>query len=83
MSEAVDIAELNWLTTPPAPGDRVGVQLRYRAREVPATVVEQGDGLSLDLARGVAAVTPGQSAVIFEGQRVLGGGRIVRAGVRA
>ncbi|HKJ01690.1 MAG TPA: aminomethyltransferase beta-barrel domain-containing protein, partial [Longimicrobiales bacterium] len=65
------------------PGDTVAVQLRHRAPEVPATVVDLGSGLSLDLARGVAAVTPGQSAVVFHGERVLGGGRIVRAGVRA
>ena len=83
LSEAVDIAELNWLAPPPAPGDQVAVQLRYRAREVPATVVERGDDLSLDLGQGVSAVTPGQSAVVFAGERVLGGGRIARARVRA
>jgi tRNA-specific 2-thiouridylase len=82
VSEAVDIAELNWLGTPPAPGDQVAVQLRHRAPEVPATVLGRGSELSLKLARGVAAVTPGQSAVVFVGERVLGGGRIVRAGVR-
>jgi tRNA-specific 2-thiouridylase len=79
-SETVDIAELNWLATPPEPGDQVAVQLRYRATEVPATVVEHGEELSLRLGHGVAAVTPGQSAVVFAGERVLGGGRIVRAG---
>jgi tRNA-specific 2-thiouridylase len=82
-SDTVDVAELNWLGTPPSPGDVVAVQLRYRAREVAATVVECGDALSLELGEEVAAVTPGQSAVVFEGARVLGGGRIVRAGVRA
>jgi tRNA U34 2-thiouridine synthase MnmA/TrmU len=39
--------------------------------------VEHGGALSLDLAHGFAAVTPGQSAVVFKGERVLGGGRIV------
>ena len=83
VSDTVDIAELNWLATPPVPGDQVAVQLRYRATEVPSTVVRHGDELSLALGHGVAAVTPGQSAVVFAGDRVLGGGRIVRAGVGA
>lgn len=82
VSDGVEVAELNWLGAPPAPGDKVAVQLRYRAPEVPATVAAHGDELSLDLDHGVAAVTPGQSAVVFDGDRVLGGGRIVKAGVR-
>jgi tRNA-specific 2-thiouridylase len=78
-SDAVTAAELNWLTDEPRPGREVHVQLRYRAPHVPATVRDCGDALELELAQGVAAVTPGQSAVVFDGERVLGGGRIVRA----
>jgi tRNA-specific 2-thiouridylase len=79
-SDAVVVAELNWLTDQPRPGREVHVQLRYRAPRVPAVVRECGDVLGLDLREAVAAVTPGQSAVVFDGERVLGGGRIVRAG---
>jgi tRNA U34 2-thiouridine synthase MnmA/TrmU len=44
-------------------------------------VVESLDGtLRLSLAEPRAAITPGQSAAVFEGERVLGGGRIVGAG---
>ncbi|HSG46683.1 MAG TPA: tRNA 2-thiouridine(34) synthase MnmA, partial [Longimicrobiales bacterium] len=82
-SDTVDIAELNWLGSPPNAGDRVAVQLRYRAPQVPARVVEHGAGLVLALDQEVAAVTPGQSAVVFDGDRVLGGGRITRAGLHA
>ena len=35
--------------------------------------------LCLQLAEPFAAITPGQSAVVFQGTGVLGGGRIVRA----
>lgn len=79
-SDTVEVAELNWLEEPPSPGQEVAVQLRYRAPAVSATVVARGDTLFLNLGQAVAAVTPGQSAVVFEGDRVLGGGRIVRAG---
>ena len=41
------------------------------------------DVLRLALHGAQRAVTPGQSAVVFRGERVLGGGRIVRALRRA
>jgi tRNA-specific 2-thiouridylase len=84
-SDFVEVEELNWLAEPPAAGAAVRVQLRHRARDVPARVGRGAlDGrMRLDLAEEVAAVTPGQSAVLFDGERgerLLGGGRIVRAG---
>jgi len=77
-TDGVRVAELNWLTDPPAPGTRIRAQLRYRAPDVSAVIQAVGDEVSLALEEEAAAVTPGQSAVFFEGDRVLGGGRIVR-----
>ncbi len=70
--------ELNWLGPSLEPGDQCEVQIRYRARAVPATVVERcADSLSLALATPVRAITPGQSGVLYgPGSRVLGGGVI-------
>jgi tRNA-specific 2-thiouridylase len=86
MRDAVLVGELNWLVEPPATGTDVHVQLRYRAPVVAATVVScdgsdaaGSETLCLQLAEPFAAITPGQSAVVFQGTRVLGGGRIVRA----
>jgi tRNA-specific 2-thiouridylase len=72
------LEELNWLAEPLDPGDRCEVQIRYRARAVPATVLERcNDSLSLALATPVRAITPGQSGVLYgSGGRVLGGGVI-------
>ncbi|HEU4457061.1 MAG TPA: tRNA 2-thiouridine(34) synthase MnmA [Longimicrobium sp.] len=73
----VAIGELSWLAEPPAAGDAVQVQIRHRARAVPARVSSLADGtISLDFDQPQRAVTPGQSAVIFRGDVVLGGGRI-------
>ena len=72
---------LNWLGTVPHPGTDVRVQLRYGASAVEATVESLGHELVLHLRDAQAAVTPGQSAVVFDGDCVLGGGRIVRAGL--
>jgi len=76
----VRVAELNWLTEPPGKGDSVSVQCRSRSRPVPAVVREMGtDRLDLRFERPHRAVTPGQSAVVFRGGQLLGGGRIVRS----
>jgi tRNA-specific 2-thiouridylase len=74
----VRLEELNWLADPLAPGDGCEVQVRHRARAVPATVVAGGPGtLELALAVPVRAISPGQSGVLYasDGQ-VLGGGVI-------
>jgi tRNA-specific 2-thiouridylase len=81
-SDTVEVSELNWLAEPPKGGAAVRVQLRYRAPDVPARVAESDDGLRLELDEPHRAVTPGQSAVVFDGERVLGGGRIANASSR-
>ena len=81
--DTVSVRELNWLAEPPAPGAHVRVQLRYRAPAVDATVGGDGGELELGLAEPQAAVTAGQSAVLFDGDRLLGGGRIAGAGITA
>lgn len=81
LADTVEVGEPSWLGHPPALGAPVSVQVRHRAREVAARVDhldEQRVELALDIPQ--AGVTPGQSAVIFDGDRVLGGGRIVRSG---
>jgi tRNA-uridine 2-sulfurtransferase len=74
----VELAEVNWLAEPLGLGDRCTVQIRYRARAVPATVLDRHDDrVSLALETPVRAITPGQSGVLYgEGERVLGGGVI-------
>jgi tRNA-specific 2-thiouridylase len=72
---------VNWLVDePPAIGARVSVQVRHRAPPAPAEVVRlDTDEIELALDEAVAAITPGQSLVIYDHARVLGGGFIERA----
>ena len=77
--------ELNWLIDAPSVGSHVSVQVRHRASPAAAEIVRvDGDEIELALDEPVAAITPGQSLVLYEGDRVLGGGIIERGhGVRA
>ncbi len=75
--EDVVLGDLNWLATPPVEGERVGVQVRHRARVVPARVVSADEErVELRLDRPERAITPGQSGVVFRGDVLVGGGRI-------
>jgi tRNA-specific 2-thiouridylase len=61
-------------------GAEVAVKIRYRSPAVPATVRSLGDGsVEIRFAEPQLAVTPGQAAVLYRGDEVLGGGVIVGA----
>lgn len=76
-------AEANWLgTEPPAPGMRVRAQIRHRAPAVGGrvfTVRENEASFEIHFDEPQMSVTPGQSVAVFDGDRLLGGGRIRRA----
>jgi len=62
---------------PPRVGARVEVQVRHRAAPVAAEIVRlDGQEIELAIDEPVAAITPGQSLVLYDGERVLGGGVI-------
>lgn len=83
LGHGVVAREMNWLVDPPAVGDRVEVQVRHRAPAARAEIVRlEGGEIELALDEPVAAITPGQSLVLYDGARVLGGGYIERAGER-
>jgi tRNA-specific 2-thiouridylase len=81
LGHGVVAREMNWLVDALPIGSRVEVQVRHRAHATPAHIVRR-DGAEIELAleEPVAAITPGQSLVLYEGERVLGGGFIERGG---
>lgn len=73
----VTIERLNWLSPPPAIGDSIEVQIRHRAPAAKARVEAlDGSRIHLDFETPQRAVAPGQSAVMFFDDVVLGGGTI-------
>ncbi|WP_043359966.1 tRNA 2-thiouridine(34) synthase MnmA [Belnapia sp. F-4-1] len=75
----VAVAEVNWLSAPPE--GAIACQVKLRAREMPQPAMARWDA-----AAGVLRVTPevpaiaapGQACVLYDGERVLGGGFIRR-----
>ena len=58
------------------------MQSRYRQPEQPATVEQLGDDLlKITFEEPQRAVTPGQAAVLYDGDMVLGGGTILPEGL--
>ena len=61
------------------PVERAEAKLRYRSEAVSAIVVATDDGYVLHLEQPAAAVAPGQVAVLYDGDTIVGAGVIVTA----
>jgi tRNA-specific 2-thiouridylase len=62
------------------PVERADAKLRYRSAAVAAAVEPTADGFVLHLEHPAHAVAPGQVAVLYDGDAVVGAGSIVSAG---
>ena len=68
---------VNWIDAAPDGPRRASVQIRHRHHAAPATVRSTGDGhAEVVFDTPQIAVTPGQAAVFYDGDVVLGGGWI-------
>jgi tRNA-specific 2-thiouridylase len=72
---------VSWVAgAPPSDGPfEGGVRIRYRGEDVPAVIEPAGDGVLVEFRTPQRGVAPGQSAVVYRGEELLGGGRIVDA----
>ncbi len=71
--------DLSWVAGTAPPAGSLAAKTRYRQADA-ACRFEPGDGrFRLDFAQPQWAVTPGQSAVLYDGEVCLGGGVIARA----
>lgn len=71
--------EVNWVSCPPLREPRrAGVKIRNKHDAAPATVIPTGEDSRVEIVfdEPQRAVTPGQAAVMYDGDLVLGGGWI-------
>ncbi|RVT52537.1 tRNA 2-thiouridine(34) synthase MnmA [Rubrivivax albus] len=77
MSSTLQAADTSWVAGEPPPPGTYGAKTRYRQADAACRFAPQGDGVfALDFAQPQWAVTPGQSAVLYDGEVCLGGGVI-------
>jgi tRNA-specific 2-thiouridylase len=72
------VSRLNWIAFERLQGPlKARVKMRYRQREIPATIRQrEDDRVEVELSRPARTVAPGQSAVFYDGDVVVGGGII-------
>ncbi|MGI9048127.1 MAG: tRNA 2-thiouridine(34) synthase MnmA [Rubrobacteraceae bacterium] len=76
--DEVRVGAMNWFMEPE---EARSVQVRYNSSPVACEVEDAGGGEWVArFAEPVAGVAPGQSAVFYDGDRVVGGGVVVRKG---
>nr|WP_272871723.1 tRNA 2-thiouridine(34) synthase MnmA [Cupriavidus necator] len=78
LTPVLTASDLSWVAgEPPAAGAAMAAKTRYRQSDAACTVqAVDGDALTLGFAESQWAVTPGQSAVLYDGDICLGGGII-------
>lgn len=77
-SNIAEIEKVNWIGQQPTLPAKVGVKIRYRGESIPAEISKgtKPGILIVKFKKPARAVTPGQSAVFYRGEIVLGGGII-------
>lgn len=71
------VADTNWIRMEaPADAFEADVKLRYRFKPVRATLIPEGDCVRVTFKTPEPGVSPGQSAVFYDGDAVIGGGII-------
>ena len=78
------VSGLNWIAPPPEGETAAEVQVSYRSRPAPCALRPLDDRtVEVRPTDPLPSVSPGQAAVFYRGDRVLGGGWIDKAADRA
>ncbi|MEX0881397.1 MAG: tRNA 2-thiouridine(34) synthase MnmA [Candidatus Saccharimonadales bacterium] len=75
-SKQIKLTDTHWLNEP---AGKISVRTHHRAPLVPVKKIDMSNDLTaaVELEEEVRALTPGQSAVFYSGDKVLGGGIVV------
>jgi tRNA-specific 2-thiouridylase len=81
LESRLTVSEVNWIGDGPLPADGVAGEVKLRSAQapMPARLMPLGGGrAAVELALPAEAVAPGQACVLYDGDRLLGGGWIER-----
>ena len=71
----LQLTDIHWINDAPHENDKLTVRLRHRGKLVPVSALRNdSQGWTLETIEPERAVASGQSAVIYRGEEVLGGG---------
>jgi tRNA-specific 2-thiouridylase len=73
----IKLTDLHWINQAPRSSVSLQVRTRYRAPLVACQITLGAKTVTLRLDEPVRAITPGQSAVLYDGDRVVGGGIVI------
>ncbi|GAB4041637.1 MAG: tRNA 2-thiouridine(34) synthase MnmA [Rubrivivax sp.] len=76
MSSTLRADDCAWVAGQPPAAGALAAKTRYRQADAACTFTPEGAGFRLDFTQPQWAVTPGQSAVLYDGEVCLGGGVI-------
>jgi tRNA-specific 2-thiouridylase len=80
MTRGLTASGVSWVEGLPTQEVTASVKIRYRHPAIPSRIIAQPDGrAAVWFQESYPAVTPGQAAVFYDGERVLGGGWIEKA----
>jgi tRNA-specific 2-thiouridylase len=73
------VGKLNMVKYPDLNGETLQTltKVRYKDKGTPAEITQEGDKIRVHFYKGVNAIAPGQAAVFYEGDDVVGGGWIL------
>ena len=87
MLQEILVGNVSWVGEAPSPGEEIQSSVRYRQEPMKVRIKpaqgwsasggNQESRIKIIFKEPVRAITPGQSAVFYKGERLLGGGIIV------
>ena len=77
LETSFDINTVNWISgLVPQEPFRADVKIRYKSKETPAVIYPKELGASIQFLEPQKAITPGQAAVFYIEDEIIGGGLI-------
>ncbi|MBT9552407.1 MAG: tRNA 2-thiouridine(34) synthase MnmA [Hydrogenophaga sp.] len=76
LSPSLRAEDLSWVAGEAPTATQIAAKTRYRQSDAPCTLATDATGITLRFDEPQWAVTPGQSAVLYDGEVCLGGGVI-------